>query len=106
MATGPFTGDDMGVACYHSRTGAAELYLNHLLNLAGEHAVVDSTAGAESFASGMLTRRLPHVGFPCCVRPDRAVPGTGPGRSQAQLLFAQFSDAFEHGQPDWFRTTA
>jgi CO dehydrogenase maturation factor len=56
MATGPFTDDDLGVACYHSKTGAAELYLNHLVDGAGEYVVVDCTAGAESFASGMFTR--------------------------------------------------
>jgi CO dehydrogenase maturation factor len=44
------------VACYHSKTGAVELYLNHLIDLPGEYAIVDSTAGAESFASGMFTR--------------------------------------------------
>ncbi|MFB9838398.1 ATP-binding protein [Actinoallomurus acaciae] len=56
MVTGPFTDDDLGVACYHSKTGAVELYLNHLVDGAGEYAVVDCTAGAESFASGMFTR--------------------------------------------------
>jgi CO dehydrogenase maturation factor len=56
MATGPFTGDDIGVACYHSKTGAVELYLNHLIDMPGEYAIVDCTAGAESFASGMFTR--------------------------------------------------
>jgi CO dehydrogenase maturation factor len=56
MATGPFTSEDLGVACYHSKTGAAELYLNHLADGAGEYVVVDCTAGAESFASGMFTR--------------------------------------------------
>ena len=56
MATGPFTADDLGVACYHSKTGAVELYLNHLVDGPGEYAVVDCTAGAESFASGMFTR--------------------------------------------------
>ncbi|MGH3376346.1 MAG: ATP-binding protein [Actinoallomurus sp.] len=56
MATGPFTDEDLGVACYHSKTGAVELYLNHLIDGPGEYAVVDCTAGAESFASGMFTR--------------------------------------------------
>jgi CO dehydrogenase maturation factor len=56
MATGPFTDEDLGVACYHSKTGAVELYLNHLVDGPGEYAVVDCTAGAESFASGMFTR--------------------------------------------------
>lgn len=56
MATGLFTSEDLGVACYHSKTGAAELYLNHLADGPGEYVVVDCTAGAESFASGMFTR--------------------------------------------------
>ena len=56
MATGPFTDDDLGVACYHSKTGAVELYLNHLVDGPAEYVVVDCTAGAESFASGMFTR--------------------------------------------------
>jgi CO dehydrogenase maturation factor len=56
MATGPFGDDDIGVACYHSKTGAVELYLNHLLDLPGQYVVVDCTAGAESFASGLFTR--------------------------------------------------
>ena len=56
MATGPFSDDDLGVACYHSKTGAVELYLNHLVDGPGEYVVVDCTAGAESFASGMFTR--------------------------------------------------
>jgi CO dehydrogenase maturation factor len=56
LATGPFSDDDIGVACYHAKTGAVELYLNHLLDSAGEYVVVDCTAGAESFASGLFTR--------------------------------------------------
>jgi CO dehydrogenase maturation factor len=56
LATGPFTEDDLGVACYHSKTGAVELYLNHLVDGPGEYVVVDCTAGADSFASGLFTR--------------------------------------------------
>ena len=56
MATGPFSDDDIGVACYHSKTGAVELYLNHLIDSPGEYVVVDCAAGAESFASGLFTR--------------------------------------------------
>jgi CO dehydrogenase maturation factor len=56
MATGPFTDDDLGVACYHSRTGAVELYLNHLVDGPDEYVVVDMTAGADTFASGLFTR--------------------------------------------------
>ncbi|MGH3754456.1 MAG: ATP-binding protein [Pseudonocardiaceae bacterium] len=54
--TGPFAEGDLGVACYHSRVGAVELLLNHLVDDAGEYVVVDMTAGADSFASGLFTR--------------------------------------------------
>ncbi|MEU7744187.1 ArsA-related P-loop ATPase [Nonomuraea sp. NPDC049158] len=56
MATGPFSEDDLGVACYHSKVGAVELLLNHLVDGAGEYVVVDMTAGSDSFASGLFTR--------------------------------------------------
>jgi len=56
MVTGPFAADDLGVACYHSKVGAAELYLNHVVDLPGEYVVVDMMAGADSFASGLFTR--------------------------------------------------
>ncbi|GAB2862980.1 hypothetical protein GCM10027074_32750 [Streptomyces deserti] len=56
MVTGPFTDADVGVACYHSKTGAVELCLNHLVDGPGEYVVVDMTAGSDSFASGMFTR--------------------------------------------------
>ncbi|WP_344523783.1 ATP-binding protein [Streptomyces albiaxialis] len=56
LATGPFTDSDLGVACYHSKTGAVELCLNHLVDGRDEFVVVDMTAGSDSFASGMFTR--------------------------------------------------
>lgn len=56
MVTGPFTEADLGVACYHSKTGAVELCLNHLVDGREEYVVVDMTAGSDSFASGMFTR--------------------------------------------------
>ncbi|GAA2272146.1 ATP-binding protein [Streptomyces ruber] len=56
MVTGPFTDADLGVACYHSKTGAVELFLNHLVDGPHEYVVVDMTAGSDSFASGMFTR--------------------------------------------------
>ncbi len=54
--TGPFASEDLGVACYHSKVGAVELLLNHLVDGHGEYVVVDMTAGADSFASGLFTR--------------------------------------------------
>ncbi|MGC5342908.1 ATP-binding protein [Streptomyces sp. DT24] len=56
MATGPFTESDLGVACYHSKVGAVELCLNHLVDGRDDYVVVDMTAGSDSFASGMFTR--------------------------------------------------
>ncbi len=54
--TGVFAEDDLGVACYHSKVGAVELMLNHLVDGVEEYVVVDMTAGADSFASGLFTR--------------------------------------------------
>jgi CO dehydrogenase maturation factor len=54
--TGPFATEDLGVACYHSKVGAVELLLNHMVDGPGEYVVVDMTAGADSFASGLFTR--------------------------------------------------
>ncbi|MER7362589.1 AAA family ATPase [Nonomuraea wenchangensis] len=56
LAAGAFNADDLGVACYHSKIGAVELLLNHLVDGPGEYVVVDMTAGADSFASGLFTR--------------------------------------------------
>ncbi|MFJ8591352.1 ATP-binding protein [Streptomyces sp. NPDC093598] len=56
MATGEFDESDLGVACYHSKLGAVELYLGHLVDGPGEYVVVDMTAGADAFASGLFTR--------------------------------------------------
>ncbi len=56
LATGPFNESDLGVKCYHSKVGAVELILNHLIDGANEYIIVDMTAGADSFASGMFTK--------------------------------------------------
>jgi CO dehydrogenase maturation factor len=55
-ATGGFAESDLGVACYHSKVGAVELILNHLIDGDDEYVVVDMTAGADAFASGLFTR--------------------------------------------------
>jgi CO dehydrogenase maturation factor len=56
LVTGEFDESDIGVSCYHSKTGAVELFLNHLVDGPGEYVVVDMTAGADAFASGLFTR--------------------------------------------------
>jgi len=56
MVTGAFAEQDLGVSCYHAKVGAAELYLNHLVDGPGQYCVLDMTAGADAFASGLFTR--------------------------------------------------
>lgn len=56
LAVGPFTEEDLGTKCYHSKTGAVELFLNHLIDGVKEYIIVDMTAGSDSFASGMFTK--------------------------------------------------
>jgi CO dehydrogenase maturation factor len=55
-ATGGFADGDLGVSCYHSKVGAVELLLNHLVDRDDEYVLVDMTAGADAFASGLFTR--------------------------------------------------
>ena len=56
LVTGPFSDEDLGLKCYHSKVGAVELLLNHCVDGQGEYIVVDMTAGADAFASGLFTR--------------------------------------------------
>ncbi|MGW1271975.1 ATP-binding protein [Streptomyces sp. NPDC002491] len=56
MVTGAFDESDLGVACYHSKLGAVELYLSHLVDGPDEYLVMDMTAGADAFASGLFAR--------------------------------------------------
>jgi CO dehydrogenase maturation factor len=56
LVTGPFSEEDLGLKCYHSKVGAVELLLNHCAYSPDDYLVVDMTAGADSFASGLFTR--------------------------------------------------
>jgi CO dehydrogenase maturation factor len=56
MVAGAFDESDLRVSCCHSKLGAVELYLDHLVDGPGEYVVVDMTAGADAFASGLFTR--------------------------------------------------
>lgn len=53
---GQQTEEDVGMRCYHSKTGAVELVLNHLVDGKDEYVVVDMTAGADAFASGLFDK--------------------------------------------------
>lgn len=54
LVTGAFEEEDLGIKCYHSKVGAVELLLNHYSNCEHEYVVVDMTAGADAFASGLF----------------------------------------------------
>ncbi len=56
MAVGSISEEDVGSKCYHSKTGAVELLLNHTIDKEEEYLIVDMTAGADSFSSGLFTR--------------------------------------------------
>jgi|JI8StandDraft_1071087.scaffolds.fasta_scaffold00105_28 CO dehydrogenase maturation factor len=56
LKTGGFEEEDLGVKCYHAKTGAIELLLNHLADADDELVLVDMTAGADAFASGLFAK--------------------------------------------------
>jgi len=53
---GGFSAEDIGVKCYHAKTGALEILLNHLVDHEKDLIVTDMTAGADAFASGLFTK--------------------------------------------------
>lgn len=53
---GGFAEEDLGQRCFHAKTGGAELILNHLIDRPKETVLVDMTAGADAFASGLFSR--------------------------------------------------
>ena len=63
IRTGFMDESDVGIRCFHAKTGAVELILNHLADTASQWVVVDMTAGADAFASGLFTR----FDMTCCV---------------------------------------
>ena len=85
LVTGPFAESDLGVACYHSKVGAVELLLNHLVDGPDEYVVVDMTAGADAFASGLFTRF------------DRTVLVVEPTRKSVGVYHQYRGYAAEHG---------
>lgn len=56
LRVGGFLEEDIGTKCYHSKTGSLEIIFNHLIDSNSEYVVVDMTAGADSFASGLFTK--------------------------------------------------
>lgn len=56
IRTGEIIDEDIGVRCYHAKTGNVELLLNHLKDEKDECVIVDMTAGADAFSSGLFTK--------------------------------------------------
>jgi len=56
LATGALNEDDVGTRCFHGKTGLVEIVLNHLVDTKDEYVIVDMTAGADWFASGLFTK--------------------------------------------------
>lgn len=54
MTTGDFEDKDVGMICYHGKTMATEILLNHLIDRRDEYVVVDMTAGADAFSTGIF----------------------------------------------------
>jgi len=54
MTTGDFEDTDVGMICYHGKTMATEIFLNHLIDARDEYVVVDMTAGADAFSTGIF----------------------------------------------------
>lgn len=56
LSVGGFQEEDLGTKCFHAKTGAVELILNHFIDREDEYVCVDMTAGADAFASGLFTK--------------------------------------------------
>lgn len=56
LRVGGMQPDDLATHCFHSKTGAAELVMNHMRGAARDKVFVDMTAGADAFASGLFSR--------------------------------------------------
>ncbi|MBD3250862.1 ATP-binding protein [Candidatus Uhrbacteria bacterium] len=48
--------EDIGIRCYHGKTGTVELILNHLVDHEDEYVIVDMTAGIDAFSSGLYDK--------------------------------------------------
>lgn len=54
--TGEFEMSDVGMICYHGKTMATEIVLNHLADATDEYVIVDMTAGADAFSTGIFLK--------------------------------------------------
>lgn len=56
IQTGELTDEDVGINCFHGKVTTVEVLLNHLVDKSEEYFIVDMTAGADWFSSGMFTK--------------------------------------------------
>lgn len=56
VRTGDFSEEDVGMVCYHGKTSITEILLNHMADKEDEYVVVDMTAGADAFSTGMFLK--------------------------------------------------
>lgn len=54
--TGEFEHKDVGMICYHGKTMATEIILNHLVDTKDDCIIVDMTAGADAFSTGIFLK--------------------------------------------------
>lgn len=54
--TGEFETSDVGMICYHGKTMSTEIVFNHLADAQNEYIVVDMTAGADTFSTGIFLK--------------------------------------------------
>lgn len=56
IQTGQLTDEDVGINCFHGKVTTIEILLNHLVDRDDEYFIVDMTAGADWFSSGLFTK--------------------------------------------------
>lgn len=56
MATGVFQDDEVGIKCYHAKTGVVDLLLNHTVDTRDDFVIVDMTAGTDAVGSGLYNK--------------------------------------------------
>ncbi len=56
LAAGSFEEEDVGMMCFHGKTTATEILLNHIAEPSGAYVIADMTAGADAFSMGTFLK--------------------------------------------------
>ncbi|MFW5719442.1 MAG: AAA family ATPase [Candidatus Dojkabacteria bacterium] len=54
MTIGTYEGEDIGFTCYHGKTDAFIIFLNHLLDTTSDYLVVDSVTGTDNLGNPLI----------------------------------------------------